>query len=607
MATVAEVFALALQNHQAGELREAAQRYQQVLHADPNHADAVDLLGVIAYQEQRYDQATVAIQRALTLNPSCAAYYCHLALAQDALGQPEEALASFQTALRLRPDFPEAHNDFANLLATQGKLDLAAAHLQQAVRLRPDFAAAHNNLGNVLQRLAKPADAETHCREALRLRPGLAEVHNNLGSALESQGKLEAAVAQYRSALERRPDYPEAHNNLGNALLTQGNPEEAASHFQEALRLKPEYAAALANLGNVHKFQGRFDDALACYEQALRQDPDNAERHFNRALLWLLLGNWTLGWPEYEWRWRSKSFPRLDYQQPRWDGSSLAGRTLLVVAEQGLGDTLQFIRYVLLLQRRGEKVVVQCQPALIRLLAETLGADKVFAVGTSLPPYDIYAPLLSLPGILGTAPSSVPAEVPYLQATPRLIEKWRQELEQLKGLKVGIAWQGNPTFPSDRQRSIPLAQFAPLAKVPGAHLISLQKNPGSDQLAALARKLTVLDLGARLDDSSGAFMDTAAIMMSLDLVISSDTAVAHLAGALGMPVWVALSPVPDWRWLLERQDSPWYPTMRLFRQKQYGSWEEVFKRLAGALREAQEGQPNRGHHRGAARPGVAVP
>ena len=384
--------------------------------------------------------------------------------------------------------------------------------------------------------------------------------------------------------LALKPSYADAWNNLGNVLEQQGELEQACQSYQEAMRHQPHGATAYNNLANVRKQQGRLSDALASYDEAVKRDPEFAEAHFNRALLWLLMGNWTEGWPEYDWRWKTKDFPRHTFKQPRWTGEPLVGRTLLVLAEQGLGDTIQFIRFVAKLRQLGGRVIVQCHAPLRPLLADCAGLDDLVLAGAPLPHFDLYAPLMSLPGILGVMPDSVPAEVPYIQAQAKLVEHWRKELEPLKGLKVGISWQGRPTYRGDRLRSIPLAQFTRLGDVPGVRLISLQKGAGRDQLQEFPNSVDILDLGSRLDEQTGAFMETAAVMMNLDLVISSDTAVVHLAGALGAPVWVALNLIPDWRWLLHREDTPWYPSMRLFRQLEYGRWDDVFVRMSQELK-----------------------
>jgi len=496
---------------------------------------------------------------------------------------------------------------------------------RHALRLKPTYPDAHNSLGITLMELDRLDEAVASCSEAVRLNPQFAEAHNSLGNALERQGKLDDAVRCYREAIRLKPNLAEASNNLGNALKRQGKLDEAVGCYQEAVRLKPDYAEAHGNLGNTRVQQGRFDEAQACYDQALRLDAGHKETHFNQSLLWLLLGKWAEGWPEYEWRWQTKSFPRYAFSQPRWDGSPspspLARPTVLLLAEQGLGDTLQFVRYAPLVQQRGYKVILQCQAPLVRLLAGVRGIDRVVAHGAPLPAFDAYAPLLSLPAIFGKSIAEVPATVPYLQADANLVEHWKSPKSKVESRKskvesprseevqltsdirhptsdflVGIAWQGNPIFRIDRQRSIPLARFARLAQVEGVQLISLQKGPGTEQLSVSAGpppcpppsggrgERGVLDLGTRLDEASGPFMDTAAVMKNLDLVISSDTAVPHLAGALGVPVWVALPLVPDWRWLVERENSPWYPTMRLFRQTRYEHWDDVFDRMAEELK-----------------------
>ncbi len=553
MATIPETLAVALQYHQSGNLQQAGAIYRQILQADPNHAEALHLLGVVAGQERR----------------------------------PDLAIQYISQAIRLRPTDPDLHNNLGRALNDQGQLAEAAAHYQEALRLKPDFAEAHNNLGTVLQGQGRLAEAAAQYQEALRLKPDYAKAHYNLGSALQDQGQLAEAVAQYKEALRLKPDYAEAHNNLGIALQDQGQLAEAVAQYQEALRLKPDYAEAHLNLGNALKDQGQLTEAVAQYQEALRLKPDYAEAHWNRAMAWLLAGDFERGWPEFQWRWQCKDLisSKRSFSQPLWDGSSLAGRTILLHAEQGLGDTIQFIRYAPLVKRRGGTVVLECQPALLPLLQSCAGVDRLLAQGSSLPPFDVHAPLLSLPGILETTLSTIPAEAPYLFADANLDEHWRQELSHLQGFKIGIAWQGNPIHKKDKQRSIPLSVFEPLARLEGVRLFSLQKGTGSEELAQNAGRIPITDLGSRLET----FMDTAAVLKNLDLVVACDTAVVHLAGALGIPVWVALPFAPDCRWLLDRDDSPWYPSIRLFRQKRWGNWDEVFQRIVQALKKLRNG------------------
>ena len=296
-------------------------------------------------------------------------------------------------------------------------------------------------------------------------------------------------------------------------------------------------------------------------------------------------GDFEKGWSEYEWRWRCSTVLPRPFPQPLWQGEPLDGRTILLHAEQGLGDTLQFVRYAPMVKQRGAEVIVSCQKPLLSLLKSCPGIDSLLPQASVVPQFDVQASLMSIPSIFGTTLATIPSEVPYLSANADLAEHWRERLRSLQGFKIGINWRGRPGNPSERHRGIPLRAFAPLARLPGVRLISLQKGPGWEEIAAAAENVPVVDLGRALDEAAGPFMDTAAIMHNLDLVITSDTVIAHLAGALGVPVWVALPFVPDWRWLLEREDSPWYPTMRLFRQKRPGEWDEVFERIAAAVGE----------------------
>jgi Flp pilus assembly protein TadD len=512
----------------------------------------------------------------------------------------DDAVAFCRRALALKPDFAEAHNNLGNALKDQGKLAEAVAGYRRAAELKPDFAEACSNLGNALREQGNLHEAVVCYRRALEINPNFAAAHNNLGNALREQGRLDDAVAFCRRAVELKPDFAEAHNNLGNALREQGKLDDAVARYRQALKLKPGVAEAHNNLGIALQDQGKLDQAIACYHRALALEPDYADAHFNRSLVQLLAGEFPNGWPEYEWRWQTKEFTPRHFPQPLWNGASLAGKTILLHAEQGLGDTIHFIRYAPIVKQHGGTVIVECQKPLLGLLDSFFGGvdrffgldlggvDRLIGRGSGLPAFDTHAPLLSLPGILGTTMETIPAKIPYLAAKPALLEQWRTRLLTIEGFKIGISWQGNPTYRGDRFRSIPLRWFAPLAEIPGVRLISLQKGAGTEQLAEIGNLFPVTDLAGELDEQSGPFMDTAAVMKNLDLVIASDSAVAHLAGALGVPVWVALPLAPDWRWLLDRSDSPWYPTMQLFRQGQQGDWQGVFEEIKKALCE-----PNR--------------
>lgn len=617
MASTNELLTSGQQYHQAGDFRNAESAYRQVLAQEPSRIEAWLLLATLCQTQGRLAEAAAHYQQAVTVKPD-AQTYNSLGICQARQQQREAAAASFAKAIELKSDFAHAHNNLGNILKEQGRPDEALVRYQQAVRLKPDFAEAHNNLGNLLRELRNFDASAACCREAIRLKPDFADAYNNLGAALTEQGRREEAESCFRRAAQLRPYFAEAHNNLGNLLreqdrideaifslreavrllpefaeahgglgmayLRRGSFDEAAASCREALRLRPDRVESHLSLGFVLAEQGRGDEAIACYQHALELNPDYAEAHKNRALVWLLQGKLEQAWPEYEFRWKCPELPERPFKQPLWDGSPLAGRTILLHAEQGFGDTIQFIRYAPLVQERGGKVIVVCQRPLLPLLSSCLGIEQIVAQGDALPETDFHAPLLSLPRLFGTTLNNIPANVPYLAADERLVERWRQELGWNRNFKVGIAWQGSQKYRWDHKRSIPLKEFEPLARVPGVQLYSLQKGYGREQISQVASCFSLIDLGDRLDEAGGAFIDTAAVMKNLDLVICSDTAIPHLAGALNVPVWLAISRVPDWRWLLEREDSPWYPSMRLFRQARHGDWKNVFRHMTAELK-----------------------
>ncbi len=403
-----------------------------------------------------------------------------------------------------------------------------------AARQDPSMAQAWYMLGAVNQLQGRTDEAVANYQEAVRLVPNFPEACNNLGVAFHSQRKSDESVASLRRALALKPDYAEAYNNLGNALHERGELDEAVACYRQAVRLRPDYIEAYNNLGNALRNQGRLAEAMESYEQALKLKPDHAEVHLSRALAWLGSGDFERGWPEYQWRLKVSHFSIPSFRQPLWDGGPLDGRTILLYADHGLGDAIQYIRYVPLVRQRGGRVVINCGQPLARLLASCPGIDCVVVEGEDTPDSDVYAPLMSLPGIFGSTLATLPAEVPYLFPDASLVEHWRGEMALSDELQVGIAWQGNPQHVRDRTRSFRLAQFEVIARVAGIRLLGLQKGYGSEQIAELAGRFDVTDLGNRLVD----LMDTAAAMENLDLVICVDSALAHLAGALGVPVWV---------------------------------------------------------------------
>lgn len=435
-----------------------------------------------------------------------------------------------------------------------------------------------------LHQAGKWAAAEEIYRQVLQASPADAAAWCYLGIACHDQDRLDEAVAAYRRALQLQPNFPIAFNNLGNTLRMQRRLDEAVTCFDHALRLKPDYVNAHKNKGTAFVWEGRLAEAMTCYDRALELAPGDAETHKNRGVILLLLGRFDEGWQEYAWRWKTEDLSRPPYPQPLWDGSPLDGKTILLTPEQGLGDTVHFIRYAAVLKEKYRcRVIVLCPKPLLRLLASCPGIDLLVPQDQPLPDFDCFAPLVDVPGILRDNLDTFPHPIPYLAADPKLVHQWQSYLQVYGGCKIGLAWQGSPKYQADRMRSIPLAEFAPLGKLKGLNLFSLQKGFGAEQIDQLAGTLDIISLGDQLDETSGPFMDTAAVLRNLDLVITADTSIAHIAGALGVPTWLALAHVPDWRWLLEREDSPWYPTVRLFRQTSAGDWSSVVRQMADEL------------------------
>ena len=423
------------------------------------HADALHLLGFLEHQTGNSTGAVALIRQAITLNPTAAACHSNLGIVLMDQGRLAEAVASYGEALRLRPGFGDALGNMALALKDMGQVDEAAACCRRALAVNPRHAHALNLLGNILKD-QKRADEAIDCyRRALEIDPGFCDALSNLGLALKDRGDVDQAIHLYRQALDIKPTHAIAHNNLAIALTSQGDFASAAARFEHALTLKPNYPSA----------------------------------RWNRALLRLLHGDFLGAWPDFESRWQLAGFVASHTERPLWDGSPVEGKTILLYAEQGLGDTIQFVRYARLVRSRAASVLVECQPPLTGLMRSVADVDEALPTGAALPHFDARIPLLSLPGLFQTELANVPAEVPYLHADPALVESWFGELALLSGFKIGIAWQGSPTHEDDRNRSVPLRVFEPLARLPGVRLVSLQIGPGTEQLESCS--FPIADIG----------------------------------------------------------------------------------------------------------------
>lgn len=565
-----------------GQPDEATRLLAERLRADPADAAARHLVGVMLLEQGRAGDALVELERAARLQPGAAAIHYNRGNALAMLGREREAAQAYEQALLLQPAFAEAAFNRGNALRRLGREADALDSYRRAARDRPGLAAAQFALGRSAFALGLDQEAAAAFERLLALEPGEAEAWNYLGVLRHRMGDLELAQASFDRVLALRADHAHAWNNRGNVLHDQRDLAGALACYERAIALDGEFPEAVNNRGMVLQDLGRFGAARADYDQALRMRPGYREALRRRGALSLLQGRLREGWADYEdGHVQEQASNAAPGAPPFWQGEDLRGKRLLLSEPNGLGDTLQFFRFVPRLLERGAQLAFTGPRAIFALLAHY--ADRVeFIESPGGRRFDYQCWLWSLPHLLGVdTPEALAEGVPWLEADPARIARWRGQLDP-KRFNIGVCWQGNPRRKIDRGRSIALREFAPLAALPGVHLVSLQKGAGTEQLAQLPAGMQVQAF-ADFDEGPDAFVDSAALIASLDLVVSADTAVTHVAGAMGRPAWLALNPVPDWRWMLDRSDSPWYPSVRLFRQPRPGPWAPVFEAMAAAL------------------------
>jgi tetratricopeptide (TPR) repeat protein len=571
---------------------EAIVYYQKSIQQDPQFAEAYSNLGIVYIARGKIDEAVSCYQKALQINPHLAEVYNNLGFALQKKNLIEEAISCYQKALHFNPNLADAYNNLGNIFRTKGSFDKAIQYFQKSIQLSPASSNTYVNLANTYKEINQTEKAIHYYQKAIELNPDLPEAHADLGDILREQGAVDKAIEHFRKALQSNASDPKVLNNYGLALYDKGDPDGAISYYQKAIELEPRLVEAYNNYGLSLLEKGYPDKALDAYQRAITFKPEVPDTHLNMALVLLLKGDFKQGWAEYEWRWKAKAFmsQKFNFNQPQWDGSNISDKTILLHAEQGIGDTIQFVRYVLRVRQLGGKVITACREELKSLLVNDKHFGNVVSFQDPIPDFDVHCPLLSLPFIFHTAIETIPAEMPYITADTAFINRWRDKIQPDNSFKIGVVWSGNPKYKRDRVRSCSLATFAPLAEYHGITFYSLQKGAGADQAKHPPAGMKLIDLTDEIND----FSDTAALIAHLDLVISVDTAVAHLAGAMGKPVWILLPFVPDWRWMLDRKDSPWYPTMKLFRQPKPGDWNSVIDHMVEELsRITNEGYSNK--------------
>jgi tetratricopeptide (TPR) repeat protein len=582
--SAAQAVGQALALARTGRVDEAEQLCRLVLEREPGSFEALGLLGLLAHQQGRAAEADELLARACSMRPGAADLLAARALVLRALGQHEQAVAVLDQALAARPRFFEAHFNRGNALLTLRRPEEALASFDAALAVNAGDAGAWIRRGGILRQLDRKPEALTSYDRALSLAPDEVEALRCKAQLLQALGRHDEALPVHERGFELQPDATGALG-VGNALQALARYEEALAAADRALSLQPGMSEALTNRGNALRALGRHQEALECYAGVIAQQPDDVGAHWNEGLTRLTLGDFARGWAQHEWRLRGLSdVSGTDVPDvPTWRGSEdLAGKTILLRTEQGFGDALQFIRYATPVAERGARVVVACRAPLADLFRTVAGVEEVVSSDLAPAPVDYQAFLMSLPLAFRTRLDTIPATIPYVHADARRVEAWRERLAALgAGRKIGLVWRGNPEHTGARNRDCPARLLDPLFEVPDCRFFGLQLTEGVDDIATMrARGCPIVDLAAELGD----FHETAALIEALDLLITVDTAAAHLAGALGRPAWVMLPFAADWRWLLEREDSPWYPSLRLFRQATPGDWRDVVERVAGALR-----------------------
>jgi tetratricopeptide (TPR) repeat protein len=566
---------------QRGDIREAERLCRSILDSKADHFEALYLLGVIAGQAGNAHDAALLMSRALSVRPDSADAHYNLGVALGEQGRHSEAVASYGQAIALRPDFVDAHFNRGVALGELDRPEEALQSYERAVALRPDHAEAYNNRGIALSRVGHLTEAEASYERAIALRPGYANAYNNLGNLLGELGRRDEALESFDRAVAVKPDYAEAYDNRGIVLGDLERYTEALASFDRAIALKPDYAEAHYDRGNALRELHRHADAVDSFERAIALRPDYASAHWNLADCRLLLGDFERGWKEYEWRWKLdlRAAGRRTFPQPPWLGDlAVRGRTLLLHSELGLGDTLLFCRYASEVAALGATVVLEVQPPLVELLSDLEGVARILPTGARLPSFDFHCPLMSLPLAFRTGLDSVPANIPYIRSDPARVAAWRKRLGESTGPRIGLVWSGSTALRNDA-RSMTLAQMLPLVN-DRAQWTSLQKEVRDGEAALLTSRADIRHFGGELRD----FADTAALVDLMDMIVTIDSSVANLAGAMGKTVWILLPYNPhDWRWMLKREDSIWYPTARLFRQSAAGDWAGVIRRVNDEL------------------------
>ncbi len=603
-------------SQRTGETEKTRQLCQQILALNPEQANELQALAILFANLGEPAQAIELLERAITKDPQIASYHYNLGVLYAESQQQENACRCYRNVLALQPDNAQALNNLGVLLQNTGQTQEAMDCYQKAIQIDPKQVNAYNNLGNICKEKNQYSQAIAYYQKAIATNPNYVQAYANMAAVYGKQRNFAKAIELFEKALAIAPQHADIHANMASILTDANQVTDAIKHLQIALRIKsndpdllgkyvttlvrarkftdaetkiqqllklaPQYPPSYLIAGMCYVQQTKFTQAEQMFKHALSLDSECANAHFYYSMVLLTKGHFSQGWQEFEWRWQKPDFTsqKRDFAQPLWDGKPLNGKTLLVHTEQGIGDSLQFIRLLNKVKAFGDSIILECEPVLETLFRRSFSLKQVVNKTQKLPKFDTHIPLLSLAKLFNITLETIPKDTPYLQADAELCAHWAEQFKQYSGCKIGIVWAGNPQHSNDYNRSMPFATIKPLLTVPNTHFFSLQKLLFGKESHKLPLYTQMIDLDPYLKD----FDASAAIIENLDLVISVDTATAHLAGALGKPTWILLPFSPDWRWLLERDDSPWYPSAHLFRQTKPGDWATVIAKVVDSLR-----------------------
>jgi len=610
---ISSLLQLGIKHLQNNQIAFAEDIFNKIIKLDPRHPDALHMLGVVQYRNGNSKDAIRLIKKSIKIKPNVSVYHRNYGIALISAEKYKEAINELRKAVKLDGNDFQAYNELGTIYSRIGRINDATKMYKKSIYINPNNIMALYNIGNNCLVASRFTDAEKYFKKYISSSSNNKDAYRGLGDALMYQKKYEQAIDAYNESLNINQNQEYVINSIGTIKRKQQHIKESIEYFNKAIAINPKYSNAYSNLGNSYRdlsefnraieqyiiaikydqgnkyaYDGlgvaynemlRIDEAISSYKKAISIDGEYANAHFNLSLALLLCGQFKNGWREYEYRWKSENFqsPKRNFSQPQWGGQMLDGKTIFIHAEQGIGDTIQFIRYIEKVAKYNGEIIVECQKPLIKLLSNFSQISKLIYSGDDVPNFDFHSPLLSLPYILGTEVSSIPSNIPYISVD----RKFNIDNKQEHQISIGIVWAGSPAHKNDKNRSTTLDNFLKLLSIDNVKLFSLQVGDRKKDLDITAINDSIVDLTDNIQDYS----DTASIIKQLDLVISVDTSVAHLSGAMGKPTWTLIPYSPDFRWMLNRKDSPWYPSMKLFRQSEYGNWDDVFDNVLESLKQ----------------------